>query len=112
MVPRLRVRGDAMTSVTLGADTPRSHGIPWDKADDYRHWYREPTPNVLSPCARHEDALTALPDLAYIREWGKQWKTRKPAKRAPKVSEVEALRARVAELEAALNRMYSIMEAA
>lgn len=121
MVPGLRA-GDAMTPVILGADTPRSHCYGYANPSDYRSWYFEhPTDTDVetgrkihgpSPFSRHEAALAALPDLAYIREWGKQWKQRKPAKRAPKVSEVEALRARVAELEAALNRMHSIMEAA
>jgi hypothetical protein len=52
----------------------------------------------------------ALPDLAYVREWAKQWKTRKPAVRAKvQVSEVDTLRARIAELEAELACTYSMI---
>jgi len=89
----------------------------------WESWYRTPGVDEPSPCARHEAWLAEnrteirigdmTAEVAYNEPLAPMLKGMTPkARKAKRLSEVAALKARIAELEAALSRWQAFAEAA
>jgi hypothetical protein len=97
-------------AIEMGGGTPRAHDCTWG-SDGYAKWLWTEDDNGTTPAARHARAVALLPSLAYVREWGKQWQATpaRKARRSGAAATIAALKARIAELEAAFQRFDSIL---